>query len=112
MKKKRNTCCIALTILVLILLVISVISVLSILELENKMKDMPKRVCTTTWKTEVIDVECGMISKEMPCSTEIMCEEGVFVEKYCSIDKIVIYGCLGEEGICIIRTPIEECHIE
>jgi len=60
---------------------------------------------------ERLDVQANTI-KEYPISSNILCEEGVSVQRLTGLKKIIIYGCLnlnnnvcsGEGKICLIKT--------
>ena len=50
--------------------------------------------------------------KEFPYDSEVICEEGILLEKYKGLNKKIVYGCIGLENgrckgygkICLVKT--------
>lgn len=77
---------------------------------------VPRRICTFEESTEKWIVDSV---RDFPLDSEIMCEDGVEIEKYLSLNEKTIYDCLslvnnkcsGFGKTCLIKTKKKICEI-
>jgi len=76
-----------------------------------------KKDCYITERTEKIEFGRYSLPRDFELSAEILCEDGLDIEKYKYLEKQTIFNCLdlidghcsGENKICMVRYEEEIC---